>query len=155
MSKMSNASNLVIVESPAKARTIERYLGNGFSVIASFGHVRDLPTHKMGVDTKNKYKPEYVIPPRSRKTVTALKRAIKAVDTVYLATDPDREGEAISWHVAQATGLGNSKLPPERPESSGRAGEVLNSKQFRILIVLNFRFGVLYLFRISNFVLRV
>ena len=132
MSKMSNASNLVIVESPAKARTIERYLGNGFSVIASFGHVRDLPTHKMGVDTKNKYKPEYVIPPRSRKTVTALKRAIKAVDTVYLATDPDREGEAISWHVAQATGLGNSKLPPERPESSGRAGETRNSKAKRI-----------------------
>src|SRR3990167_126227 len=109
MSKMSNASNLVIVESPAKARTIERYLGNGFSVIASFGHVRDLPTHKMGVDTKNKYKPEYVIPPRSRKTVTALKRAIKAVDTVYLATDPDREGEAISWHITQAVGLGNPK----------------------------------------------
>jgi len=109
MSKMSNASNLVIVESPAKARTIERYLGNGFSVIASFGHVRDLPTHKMGVDTKNKYEPEYVIPPRSRKTVTALKRAIKAVDTVYLATDPDREGEAISWHITQAVGLGNPK----------------------------------------------
>ncbi len=111
MSKMSNESNLVIVESPAKARTIERYLGSGYSVIASFGHVRDLPTHKMGVDTKKQYEPEYIIPPRCRKTVSALKRAIKGVDNVYLATDPDREGEAISWHVAEA-------VSPQRTQSA-------------------------------------
>ena len=101
-------NKLLIVESPAKARTIERYLGGDYSVMASYGHVRDLPKGKMGVDVKDDYKPEYVIPVQSKKTISALKNAVKAAELTLLATDPDREGEAIAWHVAKAVGLGNS-----------------------------------------------
>ena len=106
------AKNLVIVESPAKAATIEKYLGSDYQVLASMGHVRDLPASKMGVDVEAEFLPSYVIPPKARKTLTALKNALKGKDTVYLATDLDREGEAIAWHVAEALGLS------ERPEIS-------------------------------------
>ena len=99
------AKNLVIVESPAKAATIEKYLGTDFQVLASMGHVRDLPASKMGVDVDAEFLPSYVIPPKARKTLTALKNALKGKDTVYLATDLDREGEAIAWHIAEALGL--------------------------------------------------
>jgi len=97
--------NLIIVESPAKSKTIEKYLGGDYKVLASYGHVRDLPSGKMGVDTENHYTPTYVIPTKARKNVTALKKAITDAKTIYLATDPDREGEAIAWHVVEATGL--------------------------------------------------
>ena len=93
--------NLVIVESAAKARTIERYLGEGFAVKASVGHVRDLQKSKMGVDVENDFEPKYSIVADRRKVVNELKAAAKNAAGVYLATDPDREGEAISWHLSQ------------------------------------------------------
>jgi len=105
--------NLVIVESPAKGQTIEKYLGSGYKVLASFGHVRDLPEKKLGIDTKN-FSPEYVIPAKSRKTIKDLKEAAKKAKIVYLATDLDREGEAISWHIAQALGLADEHGKPKK-----------------------------------------
>lgn len=102
--------DLVIVESPAKAKTIEKYLGSGYRVLASYGHVRDLPAGELGVDTKANYEPEYIIPDKAKKAVSILKKAVSASVKTYLATDLDREGEAIAWHVVQATGLNNEKL---------------------------------------------
>jgi len=105
--------NLVIVESPAKARTIERYLGADYRVLASYGHVRDLPENpgkgKFGVDVDHDFAPEYVISEDRRKQVTEITRAAKAADVVFLATDLDREGEAIAWHVAEAAHVGSDK----------------------------------------------
>ncbi len=94
-------SNLVIVESPAKAKTIQKYLGKGFEVIASMGHIRDLPKSKMGVDIENDFKPQYIDMKGKSDVIKDLKKRAKKCDKVYLATDPDREGEAISWHIAQ------------------------------------------------------
>ena len=96
---------LVIVESPAKGKTIEKYLGSDYKVMASFGHVRDLPKSKIGIDVDNGFAPEYVTPIKAKKTLSALKTAAKTADRVLLATDPDREGEAISWHLKEALGL--------------------------------------------------
>lgn len=101
--------NLVIVESPSKGKTIEKYLGAGYKVLASFGHVRDLPKSKLGVDTENDYEPTYLIPTKAKKVITQLKAEAKKSDIVYLATDYDREGEAIAWHIVQALDLENSK----------------------------------------------
>ena len=92
---------LVIVESPAKARTIQKYLGKGFTVKSSYGHVRDLPKSVLGVDTDNNFKPKYVIPAKAKKNVTALKKAAQQADEIYFATDEDREGEAIAWHLKE------------------------------------------------------
>ena len=90
--------DLVIVESPAKAKTIEKYLGGEYTVVASMGHLRDLPKSTMGVDIEGGFIPEY-IPVKGREDVIEdLQKKAKAANTVYLATDPDREGEAISWH---------------------------------------------------------
>ena len=94
-------SDLVIVESPAKAKTIQKYLGPGYEVIASMGHVRDLPKSKMGVDKDNDFKPQYTDMKGKEDVIKELKKRAKKCDKVYLATDPDREGEAISWHIAQ------------------------------------------------------
>ena len=94
------AKNLVIVESPAKAGTINKFLGKNYEVEASFGHVRDLPKSKMGVDPQNGFIPQYVVPTKAKKTVSKLKKLAKGKDAIYLAPDPDREGEAISWHLA-------------------------------------------------------
>ncbi len=93
--------NLVIVESPAKAKTIERFLGKDFSVKSSFGHVRDLPKKGMSIDIENNFEPTYEVTPEKKKTVAQLRKAAKSADTVWLATDEDREGEAIAWHLAQ------------------------------------------------------
>ena len=105
--------HLVIVESPAKARTIERYLGPDYRVLASYGHVRDLPDNpgkgKFGVDVEHGFRPEYVIADDRRKQVADIEKAAKSADTVYLATDLDREGEAIAWHVAEAAHVPNAK----------------------------------------------
>jgi DNA topoisomerase I len=105
--------NLVIVESPAKARTIERYLGDDYRVLASYGHVRDLPENpgkgKFGVDVEHDFAPEYVISEDRRKQVAEITKAAKSADTVYLATDLDREGEAIAWHVAEAANVPAAK----------------------------------------------
>src|SRR5215210_79952 len=105
--------NLVIVESPAKARTIERYLGTDYKVLASYGHVRDLPENpgkgKFGVDVDHDFAPEYVVSDDRRKQVAEITKAAKSADQVYLATDLDREGEAIAWHVAEAANVPASK----------------------------------------------
>ena len=92
--------SLVIVESPAKAKTISKYLGRGYKVRATIGHVRDLPEKRMGIDVENGFEPEYVTIPGKEKTLSELKNAAKDAREIYLATDPDREGEAIAWHVA-------------------------------------------------------
>ncbi len=98
---MSKApKNLVIVESPAKAKTINKFLGKNFVVEASMGHVRDLPRSRMGIDIENDFKPKYIIPAKAKKTVSKLKKMAKGKEAIYLAPDPDREGEAISWHLA-------------------------------------------------------
>jgi DNA topoisomerase-1 len=94
------SKNLLIVESPAKARTIKKYLGPDFKIMASVGHVKDLPVKKLGVDVEKNFKPEYITIKGKGKVLKALKDAGKGVDTVYLAPDPDREGEAIAWHIA-------------------------------------------------------
>ena len=98
-------SNLVIVESPAKAKTIKKYLGDNFEVIASMGHIRDLPKSKIGVDIENDFTPQYIEIKGKEELIKSLKKQAKKSDYVYLATDPDREGEAISWHLAQMLGL--------------------------------------------------
>lgn len=98
-------SKLVIVESPAKAKTIKKYLGKDFDVTASMGHIRDLPAAKLSVDVKNNFAPKYTVIKGKEKLVKELKEKVKNSDTVYLATDPDREGEAISWHLATVLGL--------------------------------------------------
>ncbi len=106
--------HLVIVESPAKARTIERYLGDDYRVLASYGHVRDLPENpgkgKFGVDVEHDFAPEYLISEDRRKQVDAIAREAKRADLVYLATDLDREGEAIAWHVAEAAHVPREKI---------------------------------------------
>ena len=102
------AKNLVIVESPAKAKTINKYLGRDFQVKASMGHVRDLPKKRLGVDVKKGFAAEYEILPTRKKILDELKAAAKEAEAVYLAADPDREGEAICWHLAEALG-GRSK----------------------------------------------
>src|SRR5690606_17600322 len=99
------SKNLLIVESPAKAKTIEKILGNAFTVKSSYGHVRDLDKGNKAVDIENGFKPKYVVSPEKRKVVNELKEAVKKVDEVWLATDEDREGEAISWHLCQVLGL--------------------------------------------------
>ena len=106
---MAKAKDLVIVESPAKAKTIEKYLGSGYKVTASMGHLRDLPKSKMGVDIEHGFEPQY-IPVRDKKELIAeLKQQAKDAKTVYLATDPDREGEAISWHLKELLELDDRK----------------------------------------------
>ena len=94
--------NLVIVESPTKAKTITKFLGKDYKIESSFGHIRDLPKSKMGVDTENDFQPEYAIPDKAKKNLSKLKELAKKADNIILATDEDREGEAIAWHLAEA-----------------------------------------------------
>ncbi|MBW8001121.1 MAG: type I DNA topoisomerase [Planctomycetes bacterium] len=101
--------SLVIVESPAKCRTINKYLGPDFNVVASMGHVRDLPSKGINVDIENNFEPTYDITPGKKRTVISLKAAAKKCDTLYLATDLDREGEAIAWHLAEILGFDEDK----------------------------------------------
>ena len=93
------AKNLVIVESPAKAKTIKKFLGNNYEVIASNGHVRDLPKSQMGIDTDHDFEPKYITIRGKGDILAKLRKEVKKADRVYLATDPDREGEAIAWHL--------------------------------------------------------
>ena len=99
------ADNLVIVESPANAKTIQKFLGNGYEVKSSFGHIRDLQDKKLSVDVERNFTPEYVIPSDKKKVVAELKKAAASASTVWLASDEDREGEAISWHLFETLGL--------------------------------------------------
>ncbi len=98
---------LIIVESPTKAKTISRFLNGEFIVKASMGHVRDLPKSKLSIDVKNNFEPVYIIPPKAKEIITELKKDAKSASSIILATDEDREGEAISWHLVQALGLGD------------------------------------------------
>ena len=109
MARARAKTELVIVESPAKAKTIEKYLGGDFKVVASMGHLRDLPRSKIGVDVENDFTPEY-IPVKGREgIISELRDNAKKAETVYLATDPDREGEAISWHLKELLDLPDEK----------------------------------------------
>jgi len=110
------ARKLVIVESPAKARTVGRFLGSDYIVRASIGHIRDLPQRQFGVDLENDFTPRYVISPKKKNVVKELKEAAKEAESVYLATDPDREGEAISWHLTTALNSALKKKPVHRVE---------------------------------------
>src|SRR4029079_996404 len=98
---------LIIVESPTKAKTISRFLGGAYQVEASMGHVRDLPKSKLSIDVEHNFEPVYIIPPKAKDTVANLKKLSKDAQEIILATDEDREGEAISWHLVQALGLGD------------------------------------------------
>src|SRR3972149_6229911 len=110
---------LIIVESPTKARTLARFLGDGFHIEASMGHVRDLSKAKLGVDVEKDFEPQYVIPKDKRKTVENLKEISKTATEVILATDPDREGEAIAWHVATIVGgVKGSEFGVEKEKNS-------------------------------------
>jgi len=97
----NNMNNLVIVESPTKARTLQKFLGDKYQIEASMGHVRDLPKSELGVDVDKNFEPKYIIPRDKKKQVNALKKVAKEADVLWLATDPDREGEAIAWHLAE------------------------------------------------------
>jgi len=102
---------LVIVESPTKAKTISKFVGREYKVTSSFGHIRDLPKSKLGIDTEKDFEPQYVIPTKSRKAVSELKKLATKKTKIILATDEDREGEAIAWHLTKAL-----KLEPEQTE---------------------------------------
>src|SRR6185312_15146446 len=103
------AKALVVVESPAKAKTINKYLGRNYKVVASMGHVRDLPKSKLGVDIEDGFEPSYEVIASRKKVVKELKDAAKEASEIFVATDPDREGEAIGWHLAEELGSGNRK----------------------------------------------
>ncbi|MBO7531449.1 MAG: type I DNA topoisomerase, partial [Lachnospiraceae bacterium] len=103
------AKNLVIVESPAKVKTIKKFLGSGYEVTASQGHVRDLPKSSMGIDIDNDFEPKYITIRGKGDILASLRKEVKKADNIYLATDPDREGEAISWHLYAALNLGSKK----------------------------------------------
>ncbi len=112
------AKGLVIVESPAKAKTIQKYLGKGFEVEASYGHVKDLPKNNLGVDTESDFETEYIVIPGKEKVLAKLKKLAKSAETIYLAPDPDREGEAIAAHLAEELG-GDGFDGKKKKKSSG------------------------------------
>ena len=104
------AKNLVIVESPAKVKTIKKFLGPNYEVLASQGHVRDLPKSQLGFDAEHGYEPKYITIRGKGEILAKLRKEAKKADKIYLATDPDREGEAISWHLSQALNLDGKKV---------------------------------------------
>nr|WP_315022838.1 type I DNA topoisomerase [uncultured Aminipila sp.] len=106
---MASSKNLVIVESPSKAKTIGKFLGSKYKVVASVGHVRDLPKSKLGIDLENNFEPQYIAIRGKGDVIKAMRQEAKNADKVYLATDPDREGEAISWHIAHLLGIDPTK----------------------------------------------
>jgi DNA topoisomerase I len=103
------AKNLVIVESPAKAKTIEKFLGKDYTVASSFGHIADLPTKELGVDTEGDFQPKYIVNKDKKDVVSKLRKLSKDAETVWLASDEDREGEAIAWHLAEELKLDKIK----------------------------------------------
>lgn len=104
------AKYLVIVESPAKAKTINKFLGANYTVVASNGHVRDLPKSQLGIDVEHDFAPKYITIRGKGDILAMLRKEVKKADKVYLATDPDREGEAISWHLSQALKLESKEI---------------------------------------------
>ena len=113
---LTERPKMVIVESPAKARTVGRFLGKAYTVRASVGHVRDLPANRMGVDIEDDFRPQYIIPSKRKDVVRDLRKDVKNSSEIYLATDPDREGEAISWHLLQALETAIAQRPVHRVE---------------------------------------
>src|ERR671918_1449586 len=101
--------DLIIVESPAKTKTLAAFLGNSYQVMASMGHVRDLPKSKLGVDVEKGFEPSYEVIASRKKVLKELKDEAKKSSDIFIATDPDREGEAIGWHLAEELGSGNKK----------------------------------------------
>ena len=112
---------LVIVESPTKAKTISKFIGNGYTVLSSYGHVRDLPKSKLGVDVEKDFEPQYLIPLKAKPNVKKLREEAKKADEIILATDEDREGEAIAWHLIKALGLNEVKSQKSKVKSDGTA----------------------------------
>ena len=104
------AKYLVIVESPAKVKTIKKFLGSSYEVVASNGHVRDFPKSQLGIDVEHDYEPKYITIRGKGDILANLRKEVKKADKIYLATDPDREGEAISWHLSKALGLDSKKM---------------------------------------------
>ena len=121
------AKNLVIVESPAKVKTIKKFLGSNYTVDASGGHVRDLPKSQLGFDPENDYEPKYITIRGKGDVLARLRKEVKKADHVYLATDPDREGEAISWHLSKALKLAFGKIPHM---SAGGVHGIIGSQEF-------------------------
>jgi DNA topoisomerase-1 len=113
------SKGLVIIESPGKAKAIQKYLGKGYVVEASFGHVKDLPKSTLGVDIDNDFETEYVVIPGKEKVLAKLKKLALSADNIYLAPDPDREGEAIAWHLAEELGDGNKGKKKKKKEGDG------------------------------------
>ena len=102
---------LIIVESPTKANTIQKFLGPQYKVLSSYGHVRDLPKGEFGIDVENNFEPKYIIPTKARKTIKLLNDAVKETESTILATDEDREGEAIAWHLITSLKTRRTKNP--------------------------------------------
>ncbi|MBT8490568.1 MAG: toprim domain-containing protein, partial [Deltaproteobacteria bacterium] len=102
--------SLIIVESPTKVKTIKKYVGSNFDVKASVGHVKDLPKSTMGIDIENEFQPSYQIISEKKKVISELKKSAKKVKNIYLAPDPDREGEAIAWHIAEEIGTAGKNM---------------------------------------------
>ena len=105
-----NGKTLVIVESPAKSKTIKKILGNDYIIEASYGHIRDLPPKWLGFDIENNFKPTFAVIPEKQKVVDTLNKIAKSADKIYLASDPDREGEAIAWHVKEVLKVPEDKI---------------------------------------------
>ncbi|PYX91940.1 MAG: type I DNA topoisomerase, partial [Acidobacteria bacterium] len=124
------SKGLVIVESPAKAKTIQKYLGKGYTVEASLGHVKDLPKSNLGVDIENDFDTEYIVIPGKEKVVTKLKKLAISADKIYLAPDPDREGEAIAAHLAEELGNGSSKKKKKKKDKDDEEGERIRRVTF-------------------------
>lgn len=101
--------NLVVIEAPAKRDTLKKYLGSGYDVFATKGHIRDLPQKSFGLDVNNHFEPKYEIMPDKRQLISDLKSKAANADNVLIATDPDREGEAIAWHIANVLGIDKNK----------------------------------------------
>src|SRR4030042_3940621 len=111
---MSNTTNLIIVESPTKARTLSQFLGKDYQIVSTMGHIRDLPAKKLASDSKNDFQPEYVLLPKKKEAITAIKNASKKAKKIFLATDPDREGEAIAYHVGEILTISTNKYQLQR-----------------------------------------
>jgi len=115
------ARSLVVVESPAKAKTIQKILGKGYQVLSSMGHVKDLPKSRLGVDVEKGFAPTYIVIKERKKLLGEIVEAARAAKTVYLAPDPDREGEAIAWHIADAIQADNGKKKKGKGKAKGTA----------------------------------
>src|SRR4030066_524677 len=104
------ANSLIVVDSPTKVKTIKKFLGSDFNVVASMGHIKDLPKSTLGIDLEKDFEPTYKVIETKKKTIDELTKAAKAAENIYLAPDPDREGEAIAWHIAEVVEAKNKNI---------------------------------------------